>query len=423
MSNKDYDKRLVSKSGLNALLEKLTLKHRSGHRWWSSPVVKNTELAKIVLNDRTFSTQILNKINKNIINFHPFKKIIIKQEEKLREIYIQNWVDKIVQLRIQEIISEEINPIIHPDVYSFQKGRGPVHAIEAFLKFAKGCKSEIHILQLDITKYGDNVDQSILQSLLFEKLNVSDDPLMAAHLEKILSFEIIDTEGQRISKKLGLPTGSPLVPLFENLYLLPVDHFIENTKPLFYCRYGDDMVIAYKDQPTLEQNLASITKEIEKIKLTIHPDKIAVTHLTPTSSFNWLGFKINGKIQTGSKETHVKKILHEIKMEIHRHFFCLRQVDRSGSDITGLRKSLEILEKKIYFNFSNRIFNFITSEEQTKQIDQFRIMQTHKAICKNFKLDKKMAWKLLRQTKHRSANQIRMHFLRKKQWPKVPLKK
>lgn len=423
MSLKQYDKRLLSKSGLDTLLEKLTLKYKNSYRWWSSPVVKNIELAKIVLNDRSFTKQILNKINKNEIQFHPFKKIVIQQEKKSREIYVQNWVDKIIQIRIQEIIGQEIKPNIHPNVYSFQKGRGPVHAIEAFLHFAQECKSEIHVLQIDITKYGDNIDQSILEKLLLEKLNLSEDPLMAAHLKKLLTFELINELGQRTSKLKGLPTGSPLVPLFENLYLLPVDLYIESTRPLFYCRYGDDMLIAYKDRTTLDMNLLSITKEIENIKLSVHPDKIAITHLNPATSFNWLGFKITGKNQTDSKKSHADKICHEIKMEIHRHFFCLRQFDKAGTDLKGLRKSLEKLEKKIYHGFSNRIFNFVTSDEQTKQIDQFRITQTHKAICKNFKLDKKAAWKLLRQTQHRSANQVRMHFLRKKQWPKVPLKK
>ena len=421
MTNK-YDKRLLSHSGFSLLLEKLTLKFKRGHRWWSSPVVKNTELAKIVQHEKVFTSHIIKRIHQNEIIFHPFKKIIIKQEQKLREIYIQNWVDKIIQLRIQEIISDEINPIIHPNVFSFKKGRGPIHAVEAFIHFAQQNKSEIHILQLDITKYGDNIDQTILKTLLFDTLKLSNDPLMTAHLNKLLSFELIDEAGQRTSQSQGLPTGSPLVPLFENLYLLPVDIFIEKTKPLFYCRYGDDMVIAYKDRGSLKLNLKDITSEIQKLKLSIHPDKISITHFTPTSEFIWLGFKISGKYQTGAKEVHVKRICLKIKMEIHRHFFCLRQVT-TRPDLKQLKISLELLEKKIYHEFSNRIFYFFTSDVETKRIDDFRINQTHKAICKNFKIDKKMAWKLLRQTKHRSANQIRMHFLRKKQWPKVPLKK
>lgn len=422
MGESSLDESLLNKSELRILLEKLTLRHRSSHRWWSSPVVKNVELAKLILNEALFMDFILKRMNKDELIFHPFKKVLIQQETKLREIYVQNWVDKIIQLRIQEIINEKLRPIINKNVYSFQKGRGPVHAVEAFLTFAKNCKTEIFVLQLDISKYGDNIDQNLLRESLHAKLELEKNPLMAAHINKTLTFEILDTDGQTIQKTKGIPTGSPLVPLFENLYLLPVDEFIECQKPLFYCRYGDDMVVAYESMSKVEASLPQITVEVNKLQLSIHPDKIKITKLSGTASFDWLGFSITGQKQTASKESHVKKLAADIKKEIHKHFFLLRQIHPTATDLKALSKSLEKLEKKIYIKYANRIFNFFTSDTQSKEIDEVRIQETHRALCKNFKIDKKVAWKILRQTKHKSANQVRMHFLRKKQWPKVPLK-
>ncbi len=400
----------------------MTLRHQRSHRWWSSPVVKNIELAKILLNDSQFLDFVLKKIVEDKIIFHPYKKVSIYQDNKAREIYVQNWVDKIIQIRIQEIISELIRPVINNRVYSFQKGRGPVHAIESFLHFSQNCKSDIFVLQLDISKYGDNIDQNILHLLLNETLDLQRNPLIATNLNKILNFEVSTPDGQRIKKTTGIPTGSPLVPLFENLYLLPVDNFIESIRPLFYCRYGDDMVLAYDNLDRVRLDLDRITAEINRLKLTVHPEKIKITKLTATNSFDWLGFKVTAKKQTGSKESHVNKIMKDLKREIHKHFYLLKLVNTAMPEIKQLSKSLEALEKKIYQKYANRIFNFYTSEEQTKQIDDFRIQQTHKAICRNFRIDKKIAWKILRNSKHKSANQVRMHYLRKKQWPKVPLK-
>ena len=294
--------------------------------------------------------------------------------------------------------------------------------MEAYLQFARQCKSEIYVLQLDITKYGENIDQMLLRAMLHEKLNLAENPLMAGYLDKILNYEIIDIDGKKIEKNIGIPTGSPMVPLFENLFLNPIDQFIEEMNPLFYCRYGDDMVIAFESQERTLISLEQISVEITKMKLSIHPEKIKIIKMTSDTSFDWLGFKVTGKKQLASKNKHVKKLTKEIKYEIHKHFFLLRQIHLTSPDIKELTKSLEELERKIYHRYSNRIFNFYTCDEQTKMIDEFRIRQTHKAICRNFRIDKRIAWKMLRQLKHKSANQMRMHFLRKKQWPKVPLK-
>ena len=419
MIQNELDRRLLDESALRLLLEKLTHKHRGTHRWWSSPVVKNTELARLMIHDSQFMNFILKTMRLDNTHFHPFKKIIIKQESKDREIYIQNWVDKIIQIRIQEIISEVLDPIISKNVYSFKIGRGPVHAVEAFLKFAKDYKKDIFVLQLDISKYGDNIDQNILLSMINSNLDLQNNPIFSSHILKTLNFTVLDN--LEIKKGQGIATGSPLVPLFENFYLLPVDKTIESSKPLFYCRYGDDMVLAYESREQLERNLQTVTKNIQDLKLSIHPEKIKITHLTGESCFEWLGYKLTGKKQTEPKDIHEARIKKELRNEIHKHFFFLKQINQIAPGSEELTKSLEALEKKIYLKYANRFIYFYTSDSKAKSLDTFRINETHKAICKNFRFDKKEAWALLRKLKRKSANQSRMHFLRKKQWPKVPL--
>ena len=422
MGKNKLDQALLDKSAMRDLLEKLAIKHQNGHRWSTSPVVKNTELSKIIQQETFFLEYIFNKIAKDEINFHPLKSQIIQQDKKERQIYIQNWVDKILQIRIKEVIEEELNPFINKNVYSFQKGKGPIHAIERFLTFLKSQNSGVHILQLDITKYGENIDQSIMLEILREKMDLEHNPILESNLKKIIRFEVINPESETHSRPMGLASGAPLVPLFENIYLLPVDNYIEKSSPLFYCRYGDDMILAFKNKKQAEESIEEIQKEVSKIKLTIKPEKIKITDLSKQGSFEWLGYKINHNLEVGSKEKHVKKLCREIKDEIHKHFFLLRQIGFKPKRISDLKESLETLEKKIYQNFSNRIFHYYTSDQETKQIDTYRLDQTHKAICRNFRIDKRMGWKIIRQLTHKSANQFRMQFLRKKKWPKVPLR-
>jgi hypothetical protein len=418
MRNRDFDRDLVNRSAMRLLFEKLTLKYLGSHRWLSSPVVKNTALSQIIQNDKEVLNFLLDKLEKMNIDFHPLKKIILKKDLKEREIYTQNWPDKIIQARVKEIIEIELNKNLSGRVYSFQTGKGPIHAIESFLNFIKSKRNPIYVLQLDISKYGESINKEQLLSLLNEKLFLDKSPKTKKILQDIIYYQ---DEAEK-KRSTGLASGTPLVPLFENIYLAKFDFSRETSAAKFYCRYGDDIIVAFDNESELTQELTVIRKELEELCLTINEEKLKLTKLSTKNSIEWLGYKINGKAETGQKEKHVKKICLEIKSEIHKYMHLLKKTNFKGNNFEGIKRGLITLEERIYEKHLNRIFHFYTSETEAKKIDKYRIEQTHKALCKNLKIDKRIGWKILRSIKHNSVNQIRMKFLRKKQWPKVPLR-
>jgi hypothetical protein len=418
MKNGELDKDLLNRSAMRILFEKLTLKYLGSHRWLSSPVVKNTALSQIIQNDKRVINFLVDKIEKMKIDFHPLKKIILTKDSKEREIYTQNWPDKIIQARVKEVIEDQLNKNLSPRVYSFQTGKGPIHAIESFLKFIKSQSDQTYILQLDISKYGENIDKEKLFQILNEKLSLNENPKTKTILKEIIYFQSDDA--QSINK--GLASGTPLVPLFENIYLSRFDFAQEQSTAKFYCRYGDDIIIAFNNELDLKRELIAIEKELKESCLELNKEKSKITKLDHNNCIEWLGYKINGKAETIQKEKHVKKICLEIKSEIHKHMHLLKTTRYNCNNYEGIKRGLEKLEERIYEKYLNRVFHFFTSETESKKIDKYRIEQTHKALCKNLKIDKRKGWEILRLIKHKSANQVRMKFLRKRQWPKVPLK-
>ncbi|MBU2541962.1 RNA-directed DNA polymerase, partial [Patescibacteria group bacterium] len=90
---------------------------------------------------------------------------------------------------------------------------------------------------------------------------------------------------------IGLPLGNLTSQLFANIYLNIFDQFVKHKlKAKYYVRYADDFVFVSHDRKYLEIILEDIQEFLtEKLKLTLHPNKIFLQ--TTTSGIDFLGWK------------------------------------------------------------------------------------------------------------------------------------
>ncbi|MBI5222501.1 MAG: RNA-directed DNA polymerase [Candidatus Magasanikbacteria bacterium] len=89
----------------------------------------------------------------------------------------------------------------------------------------------------------------------------------------------------------GLPLGNLTSQLFANIYMNVLDQFVKHKlKVKYYIRYADDFVILSADRNYLGNLIPEIQKFLsEKLKLTLHPDKIFLQ--TVSSGVDFLGWK------------------------------------------------------------------------------------------------------------------------------------
>jgi hypothetical protein len=94
-----------------------------------------------------------------------------------------------------------------------------------------------------------------------------------------------------LSRPTGLPIGNLTSQFFANVLLDPIDHFVkEQLRAPGYVRYADDLVLFADDKDFLWRCHAALVKQLEKIRLRLHPDK---TYVRPCRlGLKFLGFRL-----------------------------------------------------------------------------------------------------------------------------------
>jgi RNA-directed DNA polymerase len=151
-------------------------------------------------------------------------------------------------------------------------------------------------LKCDIRKFFASVDHGILLDIL--KQVIPDKDIIGLVERVIRSFASM-TPGK------GLPLGNLTSQLFTNVYMNELDQFVKHRlKARYYIRYADDFVFLSEDRIVLEKMLLLIDDFLrEKLKLTLHPDKVFIKTLASGIDFlGWVHFSDHRVLRTTTKK-------------------------------------------------------------------------------------------------------------------------
>lgn len=144
--------------------------------------------------------------------------------------------------------------------YASRLNKGTYAAIRQAAKYQKQYR---WFLKLDVRKYSDSIDQSILIALLDRRFK---EPFFLSLFRRIInSYSTVNGK--------GLPIGNLTSQYFANHYLAYADHFLtEKLQAKAYVRYMDDMVIWDNDKVRLLQTGLAFQQFIaEELRLVIKP--------------------------------------------------------------------------------------------------------------------------------------------------------
>ena len=192
------------------------------------------------------------------------------------------------------------------DSYSCRKGKGTHRAIQRFRTFSykvsKNNTRTVWVLKCDIRKFFASIDQTILIEII--KKYISDEKILSLLSEIIGSF-------QSTQKGIGLPLGNLTSQILVNIYMNEFDQFAKHKlKAKYYIRYADDFVFLLDDKKWLEQILVQVDLFlIERLKLSLHPDKVFIQTLDSGVDFlGWVHFSNHRVIRTVTKRRMWKRI-------------------------------------------------------------------------------------------------------------------
>lgn len=143
---------------------------------------------------------------------------------KMRPLGIPNYIDRVIQQSIKQVIEPIIDPQFHSKSYRFRVTYSAENAIADLSRLVNKTKS-FHAASVDIKGFFDNVDHKILMKQLKERGIKCKKTL--ALIRTILQADIVEADGTKFKPTSGTPQGGVLSPLLSNVVLNNLDWLID----------------------------------------------------------------------------------------------------------------------------------------------------------------------------------------------------
>ncbi len=220
------------------------------------------------------------------------------------------WIEQAVCQVLTPIFEEEFTD----SSFGFRPGRKAEHAVLTALEYMNDGYE--WIVDLDLTKFFDNVNQDILMILIHKVIK---DPDVESLIRRFLQGGVI-CDGIFEETKVGTAQGSPISPLLANIYLNEFDKELE-ARGLHFTRYADDCIICVKSEAAAVRVMASVTRWLSQhLRVEVNATKSKVTR---PNGMKYLGFgfyKNKGEWRPKPHIKSVKKLEYKLKPLLKRNW-------------------------------------------------------------------------------------------------------
>jgi RNA-directed DNA polymerase len=131
----------------------------------------------------------------------------------VRTLGVPNVADRVAQTAAAMLLEEKLEPIFHPNSYSYRPGRS---AHDALAVARKRCWRQNWVLDLDIRAFFDSVPHDLLLKAVAHH---TQERWVLLYVERWLKAPMQMTDGTLVAREKGTPQGSPISPLLANLFM------------------------------------------------------------------------------------------------------------------------------------------------------------------------------------------------------------
>jgi group II intron reverse transcriptase/maturase len=218
--------------------------------------------------------------------FSPLRRVEIpKGKLNTRSLGIAIIADRIVQTAMKIVLEPIYEATFHESSYGYRPKR---HAKEASLAIRHDLyQNAWGVVEIDFKSYFSSIPHRNLMKLIKQKVT---DGSMLKLIKQTLKIGV-EYKGVVTSTKKGVPQGSPISPLYSNIYLNVLDqlwHRREYPKKLGASmhRYADDIILICRKSAI--SSLTAFNLIADVMELTLNEEKTRITKLT--EGFDFIGF-------------------------------------------------------------------------------------------------------------------------------------
>jgi group II intron reverse transcriptase/maturase len=230
--------------------------------------------------------------------FSPVKIVEIpKAKGGTRKLGIAIVKDRVVQTALKIVIEPIFEANFHDCSYGYRPKRNAKQATEAILNDLYN--RAWGVVELDFKSYFDTIPHRNLLILIQKRIS---DGSVLKLIKQTLKVGVYD-KGNIIPTKMGVVQGSPVSPLYSNIYLNLIDQLWHKRKypqklQATMHRYCDDAILVCRESG--KSALGAFVAIAKRMGLTINQEKTHIAKLT--DGFEFIGYQfVKRKSPTSGK--------------------------------------------------------------------------------------------------------------------------
>ncbi len=205
------------------------------------------------------------------------------QPGKFRALGIPTIYDRVCQQALLNRLEPIFEPLLDDASFGYRRGRSARDALrKIWCELEQGHE---WVVDADLKDFFGSVDHDKLMVLVGQRIA---DGRVLRLIEGMLKAER-DVEGRRQATERGTPQGGVVSPLLSNILLTPFDREMRR-KGYRLTRYADDWVVTCSSRREAQAALATATRLLKRLGVTLHAEKTRIVHVR--HGFEFLGYKI-----------------------------------------------------------------------------------------------------------------------------------